>query len=99
MAVVVIEEGRVVGTFLDVTDVPEAMNKYPHLRGDGVHLERGNHSAGTLFDGATFTAPPVPPKPPKQESDVVWALRELAGEIGPAAVALILERFGPAPGE
>ena len=37
------------------------------------------------------------PSPPPSESDMVQAFRELASEIGPAAVARIEARFGPQP--
>jgi len=91
MAVVQLQANIVIAVFRDVPTVAAARAKYPHLRGK--RLEPGFHPVGSRFTGGVFTPPVVAPVV-EVESEVVLALRELADEIGPVAVAKINTRFG-----
>ena len=91
MAVVKVVNGVVIQTWRDVETVLDAVDKY-NL--DPSELYVGNYPPGTQYDGTSFYAPTRPPKP-KREPDVLLALRELADEMGPRAVAKMNARFGP----
>jgi len=93
MAVVEIAGGKVIATYQDVADVAEALEKYPHL--SVAQLAMGNHPEGTLFANGAFTPPVIPSRPPAAENPVILGMRDLADDIGPAAVAKIEQRFGP----
>ena len=92
MAVVIVEDGKVVQVLRDVKNVTAARKKYPHLR--TAYLVSADELPGTLFAAGKFTAPAIIPRAPKPESDVILALRDLAEYFGPETKAKLEERLG-----
>ena len=79
MAVVKIENGVVIQSWRDVETVADAVTKYGLNPAD---LVEGDHPPGTLYDGSSFSPPPLPPPPPPPpESPERRAIRALAAEI------------------
>lgn len=70
----IIENGVVVNTIL--ATVAEAQAAYPQA----VCVDGATGSIGWLWDGATLSAPPVPPKTPEQLREEAKALRATAVE-------------------
>lgn len=62
MPVVVVEAGKVVQRYEDVSSVAQALQKYPNLAGADLHAE--DYHPETLFDGTTWTIPVRPPMAP-----------------------------------
>lgn len=92
MAIVVVENGKVVLTFRDVANVTAARKKYPHLV--GAYIVNGDYAAGTSFSKGKFTAPPKPAPVRSPESAMRLAIRDLADAAGPAVVAKIEAHLG-----
>lgn len=74
MKVHIIKNGVVINTI--ISTVADAKSAYP---GD-VCVEAETGGVGWLFDGSTFTAPPVPEKTPEQLREIAKAARAVAVE-------------------
>lgn len=96
MSVVMIENGKVVMTFKDVSDETSAKKKYPYLVDKEVVT--GDYPPGTLWDGEKFTTP-VFEAVEEAESELQLALRDLAEDLGPQHKAKLEARLGVRKGQ
>lgn len=86
MAVMQIENDRVVAVFQDVETFAKARKKYPHLA--RAQLAKGAHPPGTLHNAGVFTPPTTTPRQP-EVSRFERAIRVLIQSATPARKAEI----------